>query len=111
MRVQLGDYDTLLEVGAWSWNWMEPPLGTISFFLLCMQYVREKRIESGRQGALVDYLKVKQGSLLVNSFKGHYDEEVLYQYGASIALASDGDVIAREHDRIMERLAALKAAS
>ena len=26
--------DTWLEVGSWTWSWMEPPLGTISFFLL-----------------------------------------------------------------------------
>ena len=27
---------------SWSWNWMEPPLGTISFFLLCVQYARNQ---------------------------------------------------------------------
>lgn len=36
-----------LEVGSWSWNWMEPPLGTISFFLLCMQFAREQRVNIG----------------------------------------------------------------
>ena len=30
------DLETMYEVGNWSWNWMEPPLGTISFFILCM---------------------------------------------------------------------------
>ena len=34
------ELDTTLEVGAWSWNWMEPPLGQISFFLLCMQFAK-----------------------------------------------------------------------
>jgi hypothetical protein len=34
------DLETPLEVGGFAWNWMEPPLGTISFFLLCMQYAR-----------------------------------------------------------------------
>lgn len=34
------DLETALEVGGFAWNWMEPPLGTISFFLLCMQYAR-----------------------------------------------------------------------
>ena len=34
------DLETPLEVGSWAWNWMEPPLGQISFFLLCMQYAR-----------------------------------------------------------------------
>jgi len=31
------DLETFLEVGSWSWNWMEPPLGQISFFILCWQ--------------------------------------------------------------------------
>jgi len=34
------DLETPLEVGSWAWNWMEPPLGQISFFPLCMQYAR-----------------------------------------------------------------------
>jgi hypothetical protein len=34
------DLETMLEVGSWSWNWMEPPLGTLSFSLLCLQYAR-----------------------------------------------------------------------
>jgi len=36
------DLETALEVGGFAWNWMEPPLGTISFFLLCMQYARSQ---------------------------------------------------------------------
>ena len=31
-----------LEVGAWTWSWMEPPLGTISFLILCFQWSREQ---------------------------------------------------------------------
>ena len=34
------DLETALEVGSWTWNWMEPPLGQMSFFLLCLQYAR-----------------------------------------------------------------------
>jgi len=34
------DLETPLEVGIWAWNWMEPPLGQVSFFLLCMQFAR-----------------------------------------------------------------------
>jgi hypothetical protein len=35
-----GELDTWLEVGAFAWNWMEPPLGEASFFILCMQMTR-----------------------------------------------------------------------
>ena len=34
------ELETWLEVGAWSWNWMEPLLGTSTFVLMCMQYFR-----------------------------------------------------------------------
>lgn len=34
------DLETFLEVGAWTWNWMEPVLGTFSFSLLCLQFSR-----------------------------------------------------------------------
>ena len=34
------DLETWLEVGSWAWNWMEPPLGQISFFLLALQFAR-----------------------------------------------------------------------
>lgn len=34
------DLETGLEVGSWAWNWMEPPLGTMSFALLCLQFSR-----------------------------------------------------------------------
>lgn len=36
------DLETWLEVGSWAWNWMEPPLGQISFFLLCLQFTRSQ---------------------------------------------------------------------
>ena len=34
------ELETWLEVGAWSWSWMEPPLGTFSFAVLCLQMAR-----------------------------------------------------------------------
>ena len=34
------DLETWLEVGSWAWNWMEPPLGQVSFFLLALQFAR-----------------------------------------------------------------------
>ena len=34
------DLESIMEVGAWTWNWMEPALGTLSFSLLCLQFSR-----------------------------------------------------------------------
>eukprot|EP00992_Anisonema_acinus_P012059 TRINITY_DN7870_c0_g1_i1.p1 TRINITY_DN7870_c0_g1~~TRINITY_DN7870_c0_g1_i1.p1 ORF type:complete len:227 (+),score=42.65 TRINITY_DN7870_c0_g1_i1:45-725(+) len=36
------DIETMLEVGAWTWNWMEPVLGQISFLLLTLQFARSQ---------------------------------------------------------------------
>jgi hypothetical protein len=41
------DLETWLEVGAWSWNWMEPWTGTISFQLLAMQFMRMQMLNVG----------------------------------------------------------------
>jgi hypothetical protein len=37
---QLKELETALEVGSWSWAWMEPCLGVCTFVLLCLQYMR-----------------------------------------------------------------------
>lgn len=34
------DLETPLEVGMWTWGWMEPPIGTISFLFICLQFAR-----------------------------------------------------------------------
>ena len=36
----LKELETALEVGSWSWNWMEPVMGTATFLLLSLQYMR-----------------------------------------------------------------------
>ena len=38
------DLETWLEVGSWSWSWMEPVLGQISFLLLCFQFARNQMV-------------------------------------------------------------------
>lgn len=38
------DIQTILEVGSWTWNWMEPPLGTASFVLLAFQFIRAQML-------------------------------------------------------------------
>ena len=31
-----------MQVGNWTWGWMEPPIGTISFVLLVLQFSRNQ---------------------------------------------------------------------
>ena len=82
-----GDADTWLEVGSWSWNWMEPPLGTISFFLLCMQFAREQRERIGVKH-FTEKIKERQGDDLVAAFP-QYDAAIVRAYAETIALQSD----------------------
>jgi len=34
------DMETWLEIGSWSWNWMEPVMGQVSFVLLLLAFAR-----------------------------------------------------------------------
>eukprot|EP00746_Dinoflagellata_sp_MGD_P128080 gnl/MRDRNA2_/MRDRNA2_62509_c0_seq1.p1 gnl/MRDRNA2_/MRDRNA2_62509_c0~~gnl/MRDRNA2_/MRDRNA2_62509_c0_seq1.p1 ORF type:complete len:177 (+),score=8.42 gnl/MRDRNA2_/MRDRNA2_62509_c0_seq1:164-694(+) len=36
---------TTNEVGTWTWSWMEPMIGTASFVLLCMQFMRAQSVK------------------------------------------------------------------
>jgi hypothetical protein len=38
------DLETWLEVGSWTWSWMEPVLGQVSFLLLCLQFARNQMV-------------------------------------------------------------------
>ena len=51
------ELDTPLEVGAWTWNWMEPAIGTASFVLLCLQFSRYVRCIRGLEFLLLFSLK------------------------------------------------------
>ena len=75
------DLETILEVGSWSWNWMEPPLGQISFFLLCLQHVRA---QVSNLGAVHYTQRVKENraSKLTAEFSS-YDKDILTSYSVS----------------------------
>lgn len=76
------DLETPLEVGAWAWNWMEPPLGHASFFLLCMQYARNQLENLGTTPYTKWFLK-QRGERLHAEFP---------QYNKQIVIAfSQGD--------------------
>jgi len=34
------DLETIFEVGAWTWNWMEPVMGTFTFVIVCLQMAK-----------------------------------------------------------------------
>ena len=55
------DLETWLEVGQWTWGWMEPPIGTLSFVFLAFQFARGRGIINPAQ---VFYMKRRQERLL-----------------------------------------------
>lgn len=64
-----GELDTWLEVGSWSWNWMEPTLGEASFFILCMQMTRNNMQNLGwKPCVILTPLCLASARFLLSSF-------------------------------------------
>jgi len=76
------DLETWLEVGSWSWNWMEPPLGQISFFLLCLQFARAQISNLGVRPYTAK-LKALRAEKIVQKFP-QYDATLLADYSKSV---------------------------
>eukprot|EP00981_Chlorochromonas_danica_P000791 scaffold192_cov320-Ochromonas_danica.AAC.2 len=72
------DLETPLEVGTFAWNWMEPPLGTISFFLLCMQYARSQMENLGAKPFTM-WFKHRRAERLIKEFP-QYDANILESF-------------------------------
>lgn len=61
------DLETWLEVGSWSWNWMEPVLGQVSFALLVAQFARIQMINLGIK-PYGNFMKNRRGDRLVKLY-------------------------------------------
>jgi len=72
------DLETPLEVGIWSWRWMEPPIGQISFFLLCLQYARRQIMNLQSLGT------IPQGSNIVMTLRARQLAQKFPRYNARI---------------------------
>lgn len=72
------DLETYLEVGSASWGWMEPVLGQISFFLLCMQFARSQMQNLGMR-PYYNWQKERRAQRLVSMYP-KYDPEFLSMY-------------------------------
>lgn len=85
------DLETVLEVGMWSWGWMEPPLGTISFFILCMQFSRDQRVTLGLKPWPERY-KAWKADQLEEAFP-QYDQETVRDFAKAYAFDETGAII------------------
>ena len=81
------DLETPLEVGSWAWNWMEPPLGQISFFLLCMQYARAQLENLGAKPYTASY-KARRAANLCKEFP-MYDVTILTSFSEGDSFTPD----------------------
>lgn len=61
------DLETPLEVGIWAWNWMEPPLGQASFFLLCMQFARAQ-MQNIHVKPYTEFVKSSRANRMCNTY-------------------------------------------
>jgi len=72
------DVETWLEVGAWTWNWMEPLLGTISFQLLALQFMRNQMLNVGFK-PYTGWLLSSRADRLANAYP-MYGREMVRDY-------------------------------
>ena len=78
------DRETWLEIGAWTWNWMEPPLGQLSFFLLCLQYTRSQMQNVGFK-PYTDSVRSRRADRLCAKFPD-YNKHIVKGFANSQAL-------------------------
>lgn len=78
------DLETWLEVGSWSWGWMEPVIGQVSFVLLIMQLARNQMMSLGLR-PFGNFVKEQRAKSLVKKYP-QYDEVFLRWYAKSDTL-------------------------
>jgi hypothetical protein len=81
------DLETPLEVGGFAWNWMEPPLGTISFVLLCFQYARAQLENLGAK-PYTHWIKHRRAQRLISEFP-QYDSTIVASFSEGETFSPD----------------------
>mmetsp|Transcript_38058 Transcript_38058/g.51487 ORF Transcript_38058/g.51487 Transcript_38058/m.51487 type:complete len:230 (-) Transcript_38058:243-932(-) len=75
------DLETWLEVGSWTWAWMEPPLGQVSFFLLTLQLARRQMVTAGIK-PFTSFMNDRRAAHICQLYP-RYNEMFLSQYAAN----------------------------
>jgi hypothetical protein len=93
------DVVTCMNTGTWTWDWMEPGLGTISFVLLTLQFARNqtRNIWATRHfaGPYTSFLKSYRARLLVEKYP-QYHYKIVSDFSASAPSLGER-VIAQYH--------------
>ena len=78
------DLETMLEVGQWTWQWMEPPIGTLSFLFLAFQFARGRGIRNPLEAWT---MREKRRKLLEQY--PQYSELILLAWAESLTAGQD----------------------
>lgn len=78
------DLETCWEVGAWTWNWMEPALGTGSFMLLCLQLFRAQLINMNYEPWTAK-VRTWRAEHLVEVYP-QYSEDIVWDFATTSSL-------------------------
>eukprot|EP00548_Thalassiothrix_antarctica_P002156 CAMPEP_0194133242 /NCGR_PEP_ID=MMETSP0152-20130528/3496_1 /TAXON_ID=1049557 /ORGANISM="Thalassiothrix antarctica, Strain L6-D1" /LENGTH=290 /DNA_ID=CAMNT_0038828521 /DNA_START=93 /DNA_END=965 /DNA_ORIENTATION=+ len=87
---QPSELDTWLEVGSWSWSWMEPVIGELSFLLLCMQLGRSQLSNMGFK-PYNNFSKDLRAKQIIKLYP-QYDSLILTDYTNAVKYYSSGRV-------------------
>lgn len=79
------DLETMLEVGGWTWNWMEPPLGQASFLLLCIEFARRQMDHLGIQ-PYVNIVKSRRIKSLQDEYP-QYNKNIIGRFAETSPLS------------------------
>lgn len=69
---------SVLEVGSWTWGWMEPPMGQISFFLLALQWARSQMINISAK-PFSNWMVAQRGKSLAATYP-NYNENIVKDF-------------------------------
>merc|ERR1719510_2943276 len=78
------DLETVWEVGSWTWGWMEPPLGTASFVLLAMQFIRAQMLNMSL-APYTEWVQNLRASRLSKQFP-QYNKDVVEDFARTASL-------------------------
>lgn len=78
------DMETIWEIGGWTWNWWEPPMGTACFVVLALQMIRAQMLNMDLR-FYSKWARDRRASRLVLQYP-QYDEDILMTYARTAAL-------------------------
>lgn len=82
------DLETVLEVGCWTWNWVEPLMGTATFALLSLQLVRSQMLNM-HWTSYTSWVQNYRAELLQGKYP-QYNAEILMEYARTASLKPSG---------------------